>query len=63
MKELLMNVLESYEDLGENELTNKKLKHFLIAKYGSVSEARSRLGEIQDIKDAYRGVQAALYAS
>ncbi len=61
MKELLMNVLESYEDLGENELTNKKLTHFLTAKYGSVSEAKSKLGKIQDIKDAYLGVQAALY--
>ena len=61
MKQLLMNILESYENHGEKELTNKKLTHFLTAKYGSVSEAKSKLGKIQDIKDAYLGVQAALY--
>ncbi len=61
MKEPLMNVLESYEDLGENDLTNKNFTHFLTAKYGSVSEAKSKLGKIQDFKDAYLGVQAALY--
>ena len=60
MKELLMNVLESYEDLGENDLTNKKFTHFLTAKYGSVSEAKSKIGKIQNFKDAYLGVQAAL---
>ncbi|MDZ4309597.1 MAG: DEAD/DEAH box helicase family protein [Cypionkella sp.] len=62
MRELLLGILKAYETAGEAELAGKKLGQFLTARYGSVSEGRAKLGELQTIRDAYNLIQAGLYA-
>ena len=63
MKELLLGILKAYEAAGEAELAGKKLGQFLTARYGSVSEGRLRLGDLQSIREAFNQMQADLYAS
>jgi type I restriction enzyme R subunit len=63
MKTLLMAVLQAYVDRGETELGSKKLTHYLTARYGSVGEGKAKLGDIASIKDAYKRMQAGLYAN
>jgi type I restriction enzyme, R subunit len=62
MKELLLGILNAYETAGEAELGGKKLGQFLTARYGSVSEGRAMLGDLQVIREAYNRMQAELYA-
>lgn len=62
MKQLLLSILIAYEAAGEGELGPKKLTQFLTARYGSVSEGMSRLGEVAAVRDAYRQMQLGLYA-
>jgi type I restriction enzyme R subunit len=62
MKELLLGILKAYETAGETELAGKKLGQFLTARYGSVSESKAKLGDLQTIRDAYNFMQAGLYA-
>jgi type I restriction enzyme, R subunit len=62
MRELLLGILLAYESAGEAELAGKKLGQFLTARYGSVSEGKTKLGELQTIRDAYNYMQAGLYA-
>lgn len=63
LKDLLISILDAYEKNGESELATKKLTQFLTAQYGSVSEAKVRLGGLPNIKEAFRRMQAQLYAS
>lgn len=44
-------------------LATRKLTQFLTAQYGSVSEAKARLGGLPQIKEAFRKMQTQLYAS
>ena len=62
MQLLLLSILQVYEDVGVTELATKKLGHFLTAKYGSVSEGKSKLGELGSIKAAYFRMQTSLYS-
>lgn len=62
LRDLLLGTLRAYESRGESELASTKLGHYLTAKYGSVSESRAHLGEPSVVKDAYRAMQAELYA-
>lgn len=62
MKELLLGILKAYETAGETELAGRKLGQFLTARYGSVSEGRAKLGELQIIRDAFNHMQTQLYA-
>ena len=62
MKDLLLGILNAYETAGEAELGGKKLGQFLTARYGSVSEGRARLGDLQVIREAFNRMQAELYA-
>ena len=61
MAELLMIILKAYEAKGESELATKKLGQFLTARYGSVGESKSKLGELATVRDAFRLMQVALY--
>ncbi len=61
MKELLLGILKAYESAGEAELSGKKLGQFLTARYGSVSEAKAKLGELPTIRKAFNGMQEELY--
>ncbi len=60
-KALLLAILAAYEERGESELANKKLGTFLTARYGSVSEGKTKLGGLVAIKDAFRKMQGTLY--
>jgi type I restriction enzyme, R subunit len=61
-KALLLAILAAYEQRGESELATRKLGTFLTARYGSVSEGKSRLGGLDAIKDAFRKMQGTLYS-
>ncbi len=62
MKDLLLAILGAYEARGEAELATKKLGTFLTARYGSVSEGKTKLGGLAAVKDAFRAMQATLYS-
>jgi len=51
------------EARGESELATRRLRTLLTARYGSVGEAKNRLGKLPDIKAAFRKMQAELYSS
>ena len=63
MKGFLLGVLRAYEHRGESELAARKLGDFLTAKYGTLADAKSVLGEIADIRSSYLEMQKGLYAS
>jgi len=63
MRDLLKGILKAYETNGESELRTKKLGQFLTARYGSVSESKTKLGELSAVKEAFRAVQRGLYRS
>lgn len=63
LKNLLVNILDAYEKNGESELANEKLSQYIMARYGSVGEAKERLGDLPDIKKAFVTVQEQLYLS
>jgi type I restriction enzyme, R subunit len=62
MKALLLGILKAYETAGETELAGKKLGQFLTARYGSVSEGKAKLGDLQSIREAYYRIQQGLYS-
>ena len=63
LRELLLGILTAYETHGEGELASAKLGSFLIGRYGSVSEGKERVGVLSTIQDAFRRMQAGLYAN
>ncbi|MCY3597522.1 MAG: DEAD/DEAH box helicase family protein [Rhodospirillales bacterium] len=62
LRELLLAILQAYENHGEAELAVPKLASFLVGRYGSVGEARTHLGELPLVQSAFRQIQARLYA-
>ena len=62
MKALLLAILLAYETKGESELATKKLGTFLTARFGSVNEGKAKLGGLPAVKEAFRTMQATLYA-
>ena len=63
MRDLLLGILQAYETYGEDELAAGKLQSFVTGRYGSVSESRDRLGALPAVQDAFRRMQASLYAN
>ncbi len=63
LRPLLLGILLAYEDGGEDELSIRKLGHFLTARYGSVSEGKSALGGFDGIRRAFLDLQRDLYKS
>lgn len=61
MREFLFGILKSYEANGEAELGTEKLPAFLIARFGSVADAKSALGGISNIRTAFLDLQTDLY--
>jgi type I restriction enzyme R subunit len=61
MADLLLVILKAYETKGESELATKKLGQFLTARYGSVGESKSKLGELAAVRSAFKQMQVALY--
>lgn len=62
LRNFLIGVLQGYAEHGETELSLTKLGIYLTARYGSIADAKQRLGELPKIKSAYLGVQQILYA-
>jgi type I restriction enzyme, R subunit len=62
LKALLLAILQAYEDRGESELATKKLGTFLTARFGSVNESRTKLGDLGGVRNAFRTMQQTLYA-
>lgn len=63
MREFLIGVLEAYKTRGEMELGITKLTSFLTAKYGTLADARRRLGDIPEIRRAFIDVQRQIYVN
>ena len=63
MRDFLLGILEAYAAHGESELALAKLGSFLTARYGTIADAKAKLGDIGDIKTAFIEVQRELYAS
>jgi type I restriction enzyme R subunit len=61
MREFLLGVLQAYEALGETELATRKLGDFLTARYGSLADAKTTLGDVAVIRKAFVDVQRELY--
>ena len=62
MRELMVGILETYEIGGHQELSDDKLQQTLVSRFGSVREAKSKLGEVAHIRSSYRTVQKRLYS-
>ena len=63
MRDFLESVLKSYEREGVEELGYDKLGDLLKIRYGSLSDAKTQLGEIPKIRAAFVGLQRVMYAS
>lgn len=61
LRELLASVLSAYEERGFEELQMDKLGEYLTARFGGVSEAKSKIGDLGVIRAAFLKVQEALY--
>lgn len=61
MRDFLESVLRAYERGGVEELGLESLGTLLKVKYGSLNDAKSKLGELASIKGAFVGMQADLY--
>jgi type I restriction enzyme, R subunit len=63
MQTLLLSILSAYEARGESELATKKLGLYLTARFGSVSEGKSKLGGLPAVREAFRRMQEDLYSN
>ncbi len=63
MRDFLLGVLEAYSRHGETELALDKLGAFLTARYGTIADAKDKLGDVAEIKAAFVEVQRELYSS
>nr|WP_305970080.1 MULTISPECIES: type I restriction-modification enzyme R subunit C-terminal domain-containing protein [unclassified Mameliella] len=61
LRELLASVLSAYEERGFEELRMDKLGEYLTARFGGVSEAKSKIGDLGIIRAAFLKVQEASY--
>ncbi|WP_417210502.1 EcoAI/FtnUII family type I restriction enzme subunit R [Antarctobacter sp.] len=61
LRELLASVLSAYEERGFEDLQMDKLGEYLTARFGGVSEAKSKVGDLGVIRAAFLRVQEALY--
>ena len=63
LKALLAGILKSYVENGEPELRVKKLGQFLTARFGSVNEAKDKVGGLTTARAAFDAMQRDLYAA
>jgi type I restriction enzyme R subunit len=61
MRAFLNEVLANYEKAGEAELTFKNLTNLLTARYGTVADAKAKLGEVALVRKSFADLQAHLY--
>jgi type I restriction enzyme R subunit len=63
MRDFLLGVLKAYSIHGESELSLNKLSAFLTTRYGTIADAKAKLGGVAEIKKAFVEVQQELYSS
>ena len=61
MRTFLNEVLANYEKAGEAELTFQNLTNLLSARYGTVADAKARLGEVALVRKSFADLQTHLY--
>ncbi|MEO8756906.1 MAG: type I restriction-modification enzyme R subunit C-terminal domain-containing protein [Devosia sp.] len=61
MHAFLVGILQAYTAHGEDELSLTKLAAFLTARYGSITDAKKRLGEPAVVRAAFINLQQQLY--
>ena len=62
MREFLQRILSAYVDQGESELSTDSLGNFILARYGSIGEGKEKLGDLDQVKAAFKELQSAIYA-
>lgn len=62
MRNFMLAVLRAYTTHGEGELALVKLSTLLIARYGTIADAKKKLGDIASIRSAFVGIQPILYS-
>lgn len=60
-QEFIEYVLNNYIEVGTEELDDSKLSALLTARYGSLSAAVAKLGEVEDIRRVFIDFQQHLY--
>ncbi len=61
MQRFLEGVLQAYAAHGEAELSLAKLGTFLAARYGTLADAKARLGDVAAIRRAFIDIQQESY--
>ncbi|MEO9230425.1 MAG: hypothetical protein ABI216_15985 [Devosia sp.] len=59
MQAFLVGILHAYTAHGEDELSLTKLAAFLTARYGSITDAKKRLGEPSVVRAAFINLPVA----
>ena len=60
-REFVNYVVSNYVSEGINELDDKRLSRVIEAKYGGVTEAKTILGSLEDIRSTFIEMQKYLY--
>lgn len=63
MREFLDYVLGSYAKDGIRELDTRRLSHFIRSRYGSMNDAKRKLGSTVEIRAAFLSIQRHLFSS
>lgn len=63
MREFLDYVLGSYVKDGIRELDTQRLSHFIRSRYGSMNDAKRKLGSTGEIRSAFLDIQRHLFSS
>jgi len=63
MREFLDYVLGSYAKDGIRELDTQRLSHFIRSRYGSMNDAKRRLGSTGEIRSAFLAIQRHLFSN
>lgn len=61
MREFLDYVLGSYVKDGIRELGTERLSHFVRSRYGSMNDAKQKLGSTSEIRSAFLDIQRHLF--
>jgi type I restriction enzyme, R subunit len=62
MHNFMLAVLRAYTTHGEDELALVKLSTLLVARYGTIADAKAKLGDISSIRAAFVDIQRELYS-
>ena len=62
MRNFMLAVLRAYTAHGEGELALAKLSALLTARYGTIADAKTKIGDIASIRSAFVAIQRELYS-